>query len=92
MKFPKEDMLMVVDGDAPDDHYSIIDQGDWINDGKYQNRETIFRYKGKFYSIDEGRSGSYFTEYYYDSEDWPEEVEATEVMQVPVTKYEWRAI
>lgn len=92
MTFSKEHMLMVVDGDCPTDDYEIVEQSDWTVDHKYEYRDTIFSFKGEFFMITEGRSGSYFTEYNYDSEYWNDEVETTAVEQVEVTIKEWRAI
>ena len=89
MEFTKEQMIAVTDGEAPGRDFEIIEQGDWINDGKYQHQETIFRFKTKFYSIYAGRSGSHFTDWYYDSEDWPSKVDASEVEKREVTTYQW---
>lgn len=60
---------ILLDGSDLGDYLEIIQDGEWIDDGKYsyledciiKNSET-----GDFYEINQGRSGSYFSEYYYD--------------------------
>jgi len=48
-----------------DESVEIIEDGDWIDDGKYSFKETVIKYEGKYYQIDESRSGSYYTDYDY---------------------------
>jgi hypothetical protein len=43
----------------------VVDDGDWIDDGKYSHRTVVVAYYKKFYAIDENRSGSYYTDYEY---------------------------
>ena len=90
-KFPKDDMLELEEGDAPDG-YELIDEGDWSVDIKYQHREIIFGHEGKCYRLISTRSGSPFTDYTYDSELWPDDVECNEVECVEKTVISWRAV
>ena len=53
---------------GPNQEYKIIEIDDWFDDGKYSHRYIIFSYKNKLYQLDMTRSGSYFTDYYYDYE------------------------
>ena len=50
-----------------DDDVILIEEGDWINEGKYEYQESIFSDKEKtvFCSVVIGRSGSYFTDWEY---------------------------
>lgn len=61
--------------------------------GKYEYKETIFEFGGKNYLVSESRSGSYYSDYYYESEDWSDDSEqiCDEVEKVAITKYEWVA-
>lgn len=76
-----------LDGFGHDSDSEVIDEGDWIDDGKYSFISSVVRYKDKFYQIDQSRSGSYHTDYYYND---PEifEVSRSEkvVVQVVWTK------
>lgn len=47
----------------------IVEDGDWIDDGKYSFKDTIVKYQDTYYQISESRSGSYFTDYYYNDPD-----------------------
>jgi len=58
-----------VDGFGHDNDSEVIDSGDWTDDGKYSHCSSVVRYKDKFYQIDQSRSGSYFTDYYYNDPD-----------------------
>ncbi len=88
-KFPSADMKAVASGDYTD--HEVIHKGDWIDDGKYSHQDIVFKSKddGKFYMVSHGRSGSYFTDYYYDWEDWGDTVECCEVEERSVTKTSW---
>jgi hypothetical protein len=45
----------------------IIEEGDFVSEGKYEVCETVFKYKGELFSVVQSRSGSYYTDYYYDT-------------------------
>lgn len=92
MKFPKQDMLDVqFDDQAEDSPYKIIEKTAWKLEYKDMcTKDTYFEFEGKFYCLTSGRSGSHYTDYYYNSDDWDDLVECPEVEQVEVTKYEWR--
>lgn len=85
-------MLDITNDDHDETRFKIIEEGDWISDHKYQFKDIIFQYEDKFYCLSESRTGSYHTDYYYESEDWPEQVEVPEVEKVEVVKYEWKTI
>ena len=43
----------------------IVEEGDWVSEGKYEICETIIKYKEKLFCMVQSRSGSYYTDYYY---------------------------
>lgn len=63
------------------DDIKIIDDGDWIDDGKYSFRTAIVEYENKFYQINQSRSGSYYTDYYYDDPDIYEVTKRVEMVE-----------
>jgi hypothetical protein len=68
--------------------FSIIEHGEWVVDHKYEHKRVIVQHieSSKYYALYSSRSGSYYTEYYYDELEPDSEgmVELEEV--VPVTK------
>jgi hypothetical protein len=70
--------------------YKVIESGDWIDDGKYSYSDVIFEFEGKNYRLNKSRSGSYHSDYYYDKDDWGEEVECDEVTKEVVITHEWK--
>lgn len=64
--------------------YTIEEELDWDDDGKYQFGGCIFKHGDKFYSINVTRSGSYFTDY-----DFQFNHKVREVKKVQVIKEEW---
>lgn len=71
-----------------DEGLTILQDGDWVQEHKYQFRTSIVEYEGKTYGINESRSGSYHTDWYYDDPS-VDEVEKKEEI-VTITK--WVAI
>ena len=43
----------------------IVEEGNWISEGKFEICETVLKYKEKFFSMMQSRSGSYWTDYNY---------------------------
>ena len=65
------------------DEFEVVEEGDWTQDSKYQIRTIVFKYDGLLYSITVSRSGSPFTDWYYEWED----TDVFEAYRVePVTK------
>lgn len=83
MKIDKETLINLRD-DACIVGYEVVYRSDWVSHGKYEYADLVFKYNDKFYCSTDGRTGSYYSEYYYKSEDWEDEVEVSEV--APVTK------
>lgn len=61
-EFKTELYELFEDGDKA---VKIVENGDWIDDGKYSFKDTIVTYQDTYYQISESRSGSYFTYYHY---------------------------
>lgn len=57
---------------------TLIQEGEWIGGGKYENKELIFKFEDKFYSWGQSRTRSYFTEYENYDDDFIIEVEPKE--------------
>ena len=65
------------------DEFEVVEEGDWTQDYKSQLRTIVFKYNGLLYSITVSRSGSPFTDWYYEWED----TDVFEAYRVePVTK------
>lgn len=64
----------------------IVEEGDYISEGKYEICETIIKYKDKFFSMIQSRSGSYWTDYDYNDPDFyavePKEITKTIYVRV----------
>jgi len=90
-KFAKDLMIAITEDDAPEG-FEIIEEGDWVQDHKYQCREIVFKFEEKCYSLNESRSGSYHSDWYYESDDWGDEVDAYEVEPVETKTVVWRAV
>jgi hypothetical protein len=78
--------LMFRDTGDEMDGFVVKDPGEWIDEGKYSHKETIVKFGESYYSIFDSRSGSYFSDYYNDSDDWGEEIEIDEVIPKQITK------
>ena len=72
---------------------TLIKDGDWIDDGKYDYRTLIWQDTKtfKYWSISESRSGSYYSDYYYDSED-ASSFTLSEVYPVEVVVTQWNSV
>lgn len=78
-----------------DEIYKVIDAEPWDDQGKYQYKTMIVRNKetNKFYQYSIQRSGSYFSDYYYSTDNDPfvEAVEVEENERTIVETY-WRIV
>ncbi len=64
----------------------LSEQGDFEQDGKYQTAEVIFTDGVKYYRTDVTRSGSPFTDWYY--EDYGDaDIDEVEKREVTITKW-----
>lgn len=71
---------------------ALVEEGEWVGGGKYEDKDVVFTDGERFYRGTISRSGSYFSDYTYNSE-WDDgDAEIEEVAKVPVTKYEWEAV
>jgi len=69
--------------DDLDESWKMVDEGDWTDEGKYQNCEMIVEKNGQYFAIALGRSGSYYTDWYYD------EPECYPVERKEITTVKW---
>lgn len=54
--------------DEETDDIEVIESGEWEHEYKdYFAKESIVKFDGKYYSIVDHRSGSYYTDYNYDA-------------------------
>jgi hypothetical protein len=91
MKFKKQDLIDIFRDDYDELVYMVEEEGQWISEGKYEYKDIIFSVLNlnKFYMLSISRSGSYFSDWYYDFEDWNEEIECMEVISKEVTVTHW---
>lgn len=61
----------------------VVD-GEWEQDGKHQTRESVLLFKGSHFMLQQSRSGSYHTDWYY-SDSYLHEVERREETKVVVS-------
>lgn len=54
-----------IDPDCLPEEFSIVEDGEWEQDYKYQNQTIIVKYGETYWEIDRTRSGSPFTDWYY---------------------------
>jgi hypothetical protein len=92
MKFNSKDIKALIREDSEDERYEYIDETGWEDEGKYSYEKFIFKFDGKFYSVGVSRSGSYYSDYYYNYEDWGKEIECLEVEKVEKVIYEWTTV
>lgn len=78
------DIIDTVDLEYEGEMYNLVEVGDWIADYKYENRQIIVMKasSGKYYSILQSRSGSSFTDWYYNDIDDMVEVEPETVSKI----------
>jgi hypothetical protein len=93
MKIEKQMYEDICFGDlASDGPYKVIEDGEWIDDGKCSYKDVIFSFEGKSYSIGYSRSGSYHTDYSYDWEYEDGPFDCCEVEQKEITVKKWIAV
>ena len=69
------------------DELEIIEEGEWINEYKNtDSKETIVKYKDKYYKLSESRSGDYYNDYEYGDTD------VIEVTPVTVQTIAWKPV
>ena len=88
MKISSEQAQDIVFEEWSDKGLKIISVGDWVSDGKYETCESIFEYKGKFYSLVVSRTGSPYTDWHYTWED-TDTFDCPEVKKVEVITTKW---
>jgi len=80
MAYSKQEIYEMFQEEEPE--CETIKVGNWIDKGKRSYRSSYVKIEDKYYEIEECRSGSYFTDYYYED---PEIHEVTP-KEVVITK------
>lgn len=80
----------ILQGNPEDSPFKIIKTSSWTAEGKYETCSFIFKHEDKFFRVYESRSGSYFTEYHYESQDWDDEIDCEEVEEIEIVKKTWK--
>ena len=82
---PDHVLHLYEDEDGEPAGFTLAESGDWIEEHKYAYRTSVLCHDatGRFFAIDENRSGSYWTDYEYGESACYEVVP----QQVTVTKY-----
>ena len=69
--------------DSLDINYTLVQDIEWDDDGKYQNGMIVIDVEGRFFAIGGSRSGSYFTDWHHNIDDVSE---VKEIQLYTVTK------
>lgn len=70
-----------------DPDFTLVEEGDWEDEGKYSAKATIFAYKEKYYSLVITRTGTYFTSY-----DFEYDLECPEVFKKTILMTVWSSM
>lgn len=89
MKFLAKDLRNYIRED--ESPFEYVSEGRWTSEGKWEYQELIFKFEDKFYRHYNSRSGSYYTDYYRDYEDWKDDqlIECEEVIKQEVVTTQW---
>ena len=49
--------------------YTLYEEEEWVDEGKYQHSCLYVEIEGKYYGFSQSRSGSYYSDYYYSIDD-----------------------
>jgi hypothetical protein len=86
MKISLEEARNIEDSEE----WELIEETPWEDQGKYQCQDVIIKKDGKYYMFTIDRSGSYFSDYYYEyGDDKDGMIELTEVTKRTKTIEYW---
>lgn len=71
---------------------AVVEIGDWVSDGKHESCEVIFTDGQRYYRATAVRSGSYYSDYMYESEWNDGDADVEEVAKVAVVRTEWQPV
>ncbi len=60
----------------------VIEEGDWVDEHKYQYKTDIIKYNNRYYEITQNRSGSYWSDYEYGDSEIREVTPAKKIIEV----------
>lgn len=86
MKITQEQAESLFDNEDIDD-LEFVEELDWIDDGKYQYCNVVFKKGGKHYWMGISRSGGYFSHYEYQYD-----LYCNEVNKVATTTEVWKEV
>ncbi len=91
MKLTQEQIRFVSDlyGVKEQDGFKLVENTDWIEDGKCSYHEIIFEFEDKTWVLYESRQGSYHTDYYYDTLEGDHDRIVYEVEKKEVITHKW---
>lgn len=75
-----------------DGDLTVVEIGDWVSEGKYESCEVIFTDGERYYCATAMRSGSYYSDYMYESEWNDGDADVEEVAKVAVVRTEWQPV
>jgi len=82
----EEEFLKIYNDADKEPDFHIVRYGEWMDEGKFANQEVVYQVGEQYFAIVLSRSGSYFSDYYYD-EPFCAEVVPKEIVKVEyVTK------
>lgn len=70
----------------------LLEEGLWVDKGKYSYQTLIFELARKHYRFTHYRTGSYYDCYIYEVDEGHHLGNATEVEKIKVEKIEWRPV
>ena len=94
MRFTKEQVEtlfyedVLVDAHGNELAHEIVEEGEWIDSGKYQYKEIVFKVGEKFYRFGITRAGSYWSDYDYWFDDAVEVRPVKKVIEITT----WEAV
>jgi len=68
--------------------FNLVEDDDWTQDYKYQVNACVYEKDGEFFRISNSRSGSYHTDWYYDTAS----VEQVRKVEKVVVSVSWEPI
>lgn len=65
----KEDYNSLLFGDSTE-MFEVVDEGSWESEGKWESKQVVFKdiESGQHFIIEGTRSGSYYSDYYYEDD------------------------
>jgi hypothetical protein len=88
--FPVDEDLLEAYWGHDSDKFKVVEETEWVCAGKYDISTVIVEHDGRNYAIERERSGSSFLDYWYNRDDFGNEIELDEVEKIPVMRHIWK--